>query len=387
MDLKIFFSQVNSSIFENIESPSSFLKNISVNNEQMPDYANAQIAIIGVEEFRGAGIEDSTQTGAADQIRNKLYRLKKGFGKYKIVDLGNIRNGVSLDETYLRIKEVCQILIEKNTLPVIIGGSHDIDYGQYMAYDGLDKMVSVLNVDAFLDMEEGSQNVMNNKHIHKILLHDPNYLFNYSHLAYQSYLINQDTISILEKLYFDTYRVGHLRSNIVEMEPIIRNADMMTFDTVAIKSSDAPGSKMAQPFGLTGEEACQICWYAGLNEKLSSVGFYNYYPTLDDDQKKTASVLATMVWYFIEGYYHRRSEQNFKTNDYLKFVVSMPSEPETLSFYKSRLSEKWWMEVPYPKGREKYDRNCIIPCSYSDYENATKGDLPDKYISTYSKLI
>ncbi|MEM7107410.1 MAG: formimidoylglutamase [Bacteroidota bacterium] len=385
MDLKIFFSPLEEEHFSHITNTGSFFKNISVNMDGMPDYRNANIAIMGVGESRGSDSNKGTEKGV-DVIRQKLYALKKGFGTYKVVDLGNLRPGIDLDETYGRIKEVCHLLLEQNVLPLIIGGSHDLDFGQYKAYENMDKLISLLNVDAFLDMEDKAKSPSHG-HINRILVHEPNYLFNYSHLAYQSYLINQSAIDILEKLYFEAYRIGHLRSNITEMEPIIRNADMLSFDITAIKSSDAPGNQNAQPFGLSGEEACQICWYAGLNEKLSSVGFYEYNPDFDDDNQKTASVIATMIWYFIEGYYHRKNEQNFKTNDYTKFVVSMPNDPETLSFFKSKLSEKWWLEVPFPQGRERYARNCIIPCSYSDYQLATKGELPERYISTHAKLI
>ncbi len=386
MDLKIFFSPLDEELFAGIRSTNSFFKNIKVNIEAMPDFKGMDIAIIGIEEERGT-LDNKGVARGANEIRKKLYSLKKGTGKYKIADLGNLRNGVDLSETTGRLTEVCQVLIQNNVLPIIIGGSHDLDYGQYQAYEGMEKLVSFLNIDAFLDMEEGVSEPENQRHIHKILLHEPNFLFNYSHLAYQSYLIDQNAINILEKLYFEAYRVGHLRSNIAEMEPIIRNADLLSFDISAIKSSDAPGNALAQPFGLTGEEACQICWYAGLNEKLSSAGFYEYNPDKDDAARKTASVVATMIWYFIEGYYNRKKEQNFKTNDYLKFVVSMSGDPDALVFYKSKLSEKWWLEVPYPQGKDKYARNCIIPCSYSDYQLATNGELPERYINTHAKLI
>ncbi|MBL3657034.1 formimidoylglutamase [Fulvivirga sediminis] len=386
MDLKIFFSPIEEEHFAHIKQANSFYKNIKVYTDKMPKYREADIAIIGVNEEAGTEENKGTAKGCIE-IRKKLFNLKKGQGNYKIVDMGTLRNGVDLAETIGRIKEVCQNLIENNVLPLIIGGSHDLDYGQYQAYEDLDKLISLINIDAFLDMEDSSSVSASQQHIHKILLHEPNYLFNYSHLAYQSYLIDPNAIAILEKLYFEAYRIGHLRANIQEMEPIIRNADMLSFDITAIKSSDAPGNANAQPFGLTGEEACQICWYAGLNEKLSSAGFYEYNPLLDDSNQKTASVIATMIWYFIEGFYNRKNDQNFKNNDYLKFVVSMPSEPEVLHFYKSKISEKWWMEVPYPQGKEKYARNCIIPCSYTDYQTATKGELPERYITTHAKLI
>ena len=386
MDLTILFSPIDESVYANISSTTSFFKSIRIFGDKMPDYKGAHMAIVGIKEERGnLGNVGSAQ--GADEVRKKLYNLKRGNGSYKIVDLGNLNIGHDLNETYTRVSEVCRILLEANVLPILIGGTHDLDYGQYCGYETLEKLVSFLNVDAFLDLEDQETSPENRKHIHKVLLHEPNFLFSYTHLAYQSYLIDPLSVSVLEKLYFEAFRIGQLRTNIQEIEPAIQNADLLSFDITAIRSSDAPGNANAQPFGLTGEEACQICWYAGQNEKLSSIGFYEYNPRWDDEHNKTASVIATMIWYFVEGYYYRKNEQNFRSNDFLKYTVSMPVEPETLSFYKSKFSEKWWMEVPYPGGKEKYARNSIVPCSYSDYQTAVKGEVPERYINTVAKLI
>ncbi len=385
MDLTIFFSPLDEGITNATYAPNSLYKNIKVFGEKMPDYKSAQIAIFGIGDERGTFNNLGCAQGP-DEIRKKLYHLKKGTGAYSIVDLGNLNPGVDLDETYVRVSEVCRMLLESNVLPVILGGSQDLDYGQYRGYEEMEKMVNFLNIDAFLDLEDGRGIAPSRQHIHKILLHEPNFLLSYIHLAHQSYLIDPTSIAVLEKLYFEAYRIGHLRSNLAEMEPSIRNADLISFDVTAIKSSDAPGNANAQPFGLTGEEACQICWYAGLNEKLSSIGFYEYNPVEDDVHRKTASVIATMIWYFIEGYYRRKQETNFKSNDFLKYVVAMPSDPESIVFYKSKFTEKWWMEVGVSRPGAKYARNTMVPCSYADYNTATKGDIPDRYISALAKL-
>jgi formiminoglutamase len=383
MDLKMFFSPVGEDIYSEVNSISSFYKNVSAFESSLPEIAGHDIAIIGLEEVRGSTNPGDLAT-AADTIRKKLYSLKRGHGRYYILDLGNLRNGIDLDDTYKRIQEVGEYLITNNVLPIFIGGSHDLDIGQFKAYQGMDKLISMLNIDALLDMsDEGGPN---QQHIQQILLHNPNYLFHYSHLAYQSYLIESRTMEVLEKLYFESYRVGDLHTNISEMEPVIRDADMVSFDISSIKSSDAPGSQNAQPFGLTGEEACQISWYAGMNEKLSSIGFYEYDPQQDDSQQKTASVIATMIWYFIEGFYNQKDHKLFTSNDYLKFEVSLNADPDSIVFFKSKLSEKWWMEVPYPEGKSTYARNCIVPCSYADYETASEGELPERYVSTSAKL-
>lgn len=384
MDLKLFFSPVAEEVYAEIQSVSSFYKNITVFESSIPDIEGHDIALIGLDEDRGTDEAGHIAEGA-NSIRKKLYNLKRGQGRYYVIDLGNLRRGVDLDDTNKRIQEVCEFLITKNCLPVLIGGTHDLDIGQYLAYQGMEKLINMLNIDAFLDMDESGS--ANKRHIQSLLLHNPNYLFHYSHLAYQSYLIESRTMDVLEKLYFESYRVGALRSNISEMEPVIRDADMISFDISAIKSADAPGCPRAQPFGLSGEEACQIAWYAGLNEKLSSIGFYEYDPAKDDPTQKTASVIATMIWYFIEGFYNQKDHKDFTSNDYVQFVVAMPSEPESINFYKSKLSEKWWMEVPYPEGKANYARNCIVPCSYSDYEQANNGELPERYVATHAKLV
>jgi formiminoglutamase len=384
MDLTILFSPLDESIYSDISSTHSFFKNIKAFTEKMPDHRSAHIALFGVREERGTDHNAGAGKGP-DEIRRKLYRLKKGTGLYNIVDLGNLNPGVDLDETYVRVSEVCRILLENNVLPVILGGTHDVDFGQYKGYQDLDKLVSLLNVDAFLDLEEGRVEA-SRQHVHKILLHEPNYLFNYTHLAHQLYLIDPSSVSILERLNFEAHRLGAMRVNFTEMEPAIRNADMLSFDITAIKSADAPGNVNAQPFGLTGEEACQLCWYAGQNEKLSSAGFYEYNPTVDDANKKTASVVATMIWYFVEGFYHRKNERDFKSNDFVRYTVAMPSEPEVITFYKSKFTEKWWMEV-MPQQGNRYTRNSVVPCSYSDYQVATRGEVPERYINTLSKLL
>jgi formiminoglutamase len=385
MDLTILFSPIDETIYTAGYPANSFFKNIRAYGDKMPGYEGSHLALIGIKEERGTQTNQGTAQGA-DEIRKKLYNLKKGIGAYNIVDLGNLNPGVDLDETYLRLSEVCRMLLESNVMPIILGGSHDLDYGQYLGYEEMQKLISFLNIDALLDLDDNKGASGSRQHIHKMLLHEPNYLFSYTHLAHQTYLVDPFSIAILEKLNFEAHRIGQMRTNLAEMEPAIRHADMLSFDITAVKSSDAPGNANAQPFGLTGEEACQICWYAGLNEKLSSAGFYEYNPVFDDAPKKTASVIATMIWYFIEGFYHRKHESNFKSNDFLKYVVSMPVEPETIAFYKSKFTEKWWMEVSHSRLGATYPRNSIVPCSYADYQTATKGELPERYISALSKM-
>lgn len=382
MNLSLLFDPISDRLVQGPHLPNSFFTHINYHGENFPDLKGIQIALIGLTETRGMGGSESMEE-AASIVREKLYLLKKGQSHYKIADLGNLRPGVDLQETNIRIRTLGEYLMKKQILPIYIGGSHDLDYGQYLSYEGMKKLVTLLTVDAKIDMEDEGE--PNEVHSQDIILHQPNFLFNYCHLAYQSFLTDRDLVNAMEKLYFDHVRLGQLRDNFKEVEPLIRNADLLSFDICAIQSADAPGAADAQPFGLTAEEACQVCWFAGMNEKLSSLGIYGYQPSFDDSRNKTAAVIATMIWYFIEGFYHRKDSLSFKSNDYIKYTVSLDSKPSILCFYKSKLSGKWWMEIP-KTDQEKYDRDTIIPCSYQDYLTAQKGEIPERWINAQLKL-
>ncbi len=378
MDLKLFFDPIEIDVDQ---TPASFQSSIYINRLKMPDHEGMDIALIGMTEYRGGTIKADIKS--ADEIRKQLYQLKKGFGDYGIVDLGNFRNGPELADTYLRLKEVCSYLMEKGIIPVIFGGSHDLDLGQYYAYETSEKLVSVLNIDNQLDLEDESPE---RGHIGKIFKHSPNYLFSYYHLAFQSYLTNQKSIELLEKLSFEAVRLGVVKENIKDIEPMVRDADMLSFDISALQAFYAPGALNSKVYGLTGEESCQLCWYAGQNEKMSSIGLYNYDASKDSDDRKTAFVMSTMIWYFIEGYYHRKGDKNFKSNDYLMYEVHLGGDPDTIRFYKSKLSERWWMEVPNPDADGLFNRNRMIACNYSDYDLALKGELPDRWMNFFNKV-
>lgn len=382
MNLPILFDPVPENLLREVQPHNSFFMQINYHGEIFPTLQNTQIALIGLADARGVKDTRSLED-AATHIRRKLYSLKRGQSPYKIADLGNLRPGVDLQETYNRIRTLGEYLMSQQVLPIYIGGTHNLDYGQYLSYEGMKKLVSMLTVDAKIDMED--EGMPNDVHSQDIILHQPNFLFNYCQLAYQSFLTDRDLVNVMEKLYFDHVRLGQLRDNFKEIEPLIRNADLLSFDVCAIQSADAPGAADAQPFGLTAEEACQICWFAGMNEKLSSFGVYGYQPFYDDSRGKTASVIATMIWYFIEGFYHRKDSLSFKSTDYIKYTVSLDSKPSILFFYKSKLSGKWWMEIP-KSDQEKYDRDTIIPCSYQDYLTAQKGEIPERWVNAQLKL-
>lgn len=367
------------------DSPDTLCHLINKYIDVFPNLSQTNIAIFGIGESRGSKDNNSCSKGP-DYVRQMLCNLKRSNVPYRVADLGNLRPGETLEHTYKRIQDACNQLIKNNIIPVLIGGSHDLAYAQYRAYQGMDMQVTVVNVDSSFDLEEEDKSGMNKAHIQRLLLHDPNYLFNYSHLGFQSFLVTQKEIDTLEKLKFDFIRIGDLKKNLENCEPLIRFADMVSMDMSSVRLSDSPGCFHAHPFGLSGEEACQISWYAGMSDKVTSFGIYEYNPDLDI-RMQSARVTATMLWYFIEGYYHRRHDRNFNSNQFVKYTVTLKQKPHSIVFYKSTLTDRWWMEVPFPQEKFVYQRSSIVPCSYQDYQATMNGDIPDRWLKTHSKFV
>jgi formiminoglutamase len=347
------------------------------------------IAIIGVLDDRNA-VNNPGCALAPDYVREKLYLLNEGGYSTKIVDLGNIARGETVTDTYFALKTVVNELVKKDIIPLIIGGGQDLTYAQYLGYETLEQKVDLLVIDSQFDLEEDdyaeSIETSSTSYLNKIFLHEPNYLFNYSNMGYQTYFASQDSLRVMEKLYFDVHRLGELTASIAVAEPIIRNANMVSFDMGAIRSSDAAGNANAKPNGFYGEEACQICRYAGFNDKLSSIGFYEFNPAYDNNGQ-TAMLLSQMVWYFIDGFYNRKKD--FPLNpksQYLIYKTSLKHDEHELVFVKSKKSDRWWMQVPYPSGGSKNERFHLVPCRYDDYKTAVSGEMPDLWWRTYQKL-
>lgn len=387
MNLNDFFDPINLSEGDlNFNYKGSQLIN-SINFDLNQDIDEYAIAIIGVGESRNSD-DNYGCAQAPNHVRKYLYRLTDFKSNTKIIDLGNLKIGNSVDDTYFALSEILEFLIKKNVIPVIIGGSQDLTYSNFLAYKNLEQTVNLVSVDSKFDLGSNDDEINSNNFLTKIILHQPNYLFNYSNIGYQSYFIDKDEIELMSKLFFDTYRLGQVQKNIEEVEPIVRNADILSFDVSAIRQSEAPGNKNTSPNGFYGEQACQIARYAGLSDKLTSIGFYEINPDYDFNEQ-TAHSTAQMIWYFIDGVNHRKKDFPVGSRkSYLKYMVSIQDGENEVVFYKSDKSERWWMDVPYPSHKKiKYERHLLIPCSYNDYEIACNNEVPNRWWQTFQKLL
>ena len=348
--------------------------------EDFPDIAKVKIAIIGVPDHRG----DQTFTKESDlsSIRLNLYNLFPGNWSSTIADLGDILPGNSPEDTYFALQKVVSRLIKNNVIPIIIGGSQDLTYALYRGYDNLEQMVNLVSIDSKFDLSKHEDSALADSYLSKIIIEEPNNLFNYSNVGYQTYYNSQEEIDLIEKLFFDAYRLGEICNSIAIAEPVFRDADLVSLDLTCIKSSDSGNFNNFQPNGFNGKEICSLSRYAGISDRVSCFGIFNHQGSIQE-----TALIAQIIWYFIEGVHYRSNEYPFGSKDnYIKYTV--PTEEEDVVFYKSDKTERWWIEIPFfANVNNKLKKNTLLPCSHDDYLAACNQELPERWWKAQRKSI
>lgn len=391
MNINIFLNKVKKETIEDchLYHPKQLGNSITIfkDEDDFPELKDIQLAVLGIEEERNAFNNEGCKNGP-DAIRKSLYQLFNHWPDLKIIDLGNIKTGFSVEDTYFALNTVFTTLLKNHTVPVILGGSQDLTYPIYQVYENIGKIVNITAIDPRFDIGQDKEKLNSNSYLSYIILHRPNYLFNYTNIGYQTYYIDNKDIELMKQLLFDVHRISTIKANIERAEPLLRNADIITIDAAAFQASDMPGIKNSSPNGFTGEEGCRMTRYAGLNPKLTSIGFFEYNPKYDINNI-TANTLSQMIWYFIEGFSNRKDDfPSHDSKDFKRYIVQLGGNNENIVFLCHKITEKWWIDLSFKsKNREKYERHHYIPCSREDYDLAMQNEIPDKWWQFYQKLM
>ncbi len=341
-------------------------KTISVYEEEFPDLDDAQVVFLGCGEQRGSGLIHG-HSNAPDLIRRQLYSLYYWHNDVKIADVGNIREGSLYTDSYAALRMVTHELINDGKTVVILGGSHDLTLAQYGAYADNEKAIEASCVDALIDLNIDSPFRQEN-FLMEMLTAEPNYIRHYNHIAFQSYYVHPRMLETMDKLRFDCYRVGSVKENIDEMEPVIRNSSLFSFDISAIAHTYAPANSVS-PNGLNGEEACVLMRYAGMSPNVNSIGIYGYDPGRDKEEL-SAKQIAHMIWYVLDGRSRGKREAELNQKDSFNEYHIAFAEVET-TFLQSKKTGRWWMQLP---------NKSFIACSYKDYLLASSNEIPERWL-------
>jgi len=361
----------------------TFSANIKVHTAgtKAGDLADYRVALLGVPEARNSPASGFAM--APDKIREALYQTARIPRNIKIIDLGNIKRGQTVNDTYAGLTDVAVDLLQKNLTIVVLGGSQDLTVPLFRAYKKLRRPCSLLVIDNRPDLlPSPDKSAHSFSFLRTIVQEKAKILHQSTLLGFQQYLTDKSAIDILEKLYMDPLRLGQLREDISRSEPLLRDADLVSIDMNAVRYADAPGTLIPCANGLYGEELCQLARYAGLGGKTSVFGVFDILPD-HDPFNVTAQLAAQTIWYFLEGLSQNLYENPLEQPEkFRKYIVANEEIPTDLTFYQSLTTERWWIEVP-PESADK--KPLVYSCGKEDYEAACNHQITDRLWRIFRK--
>ncbi len=338
------------------------------------DWSGADIVIIGCGEQRGKSM-DAPWSHGPDAVRAELYRMYDWHPSVKVADMGNILEGATPGDTRAALRTVLMEVEAAGKIAIVIGGTHDLTLQQYDVFRKTERTINAAVVDMKIDLEE-TEGISDEGFLMDMLTDQPNFIRHFSHLGFQSYFVNPSMLETLDKLRFDCFRLGMVREDMEEMEPVLRNCDLLSIDLNAVRSCDAAFLKNGSPNGFFGDEICQLTRYAGMSSQLTSLGIYGYDATTDVNHQG-AKLIAQMIWYFVDGYQIRKNEASLSNlEEFIEYNVALTGN-DTL-FIKSKKTNRWWMQLP---------DSSFTPCSYKDYLTAGNNEIPERWFREQERIV
>lgn len=380
-DISIYFQALSS----DLKITENSLGDSIIRNDEggFPEIAPNSIVIFDIPEYRNSNI---SYNPTKNSFRPAFYSLYKGDNwSRQIYDLGTVMPGEKIEDTYFALSQIVAELVKKEVIPIIIGGGQDLTLACYKGFESLERMINICALDSEFDIGDPNENVSAKGYVSHLLMQRPCYLFNYSTIGIQRPFIKKNDLELFEKLYFDICRLGEFNANFKIAEPHLRNADVLSIDFGAIKSSETDARYYKNPNGFYAEHVCQLSKYAGISDKMSCFGIFDVDP---NQNEIAANLIAQMIWYFMDGVSQRVGDFPIGSKKaYTKFFVHTEEASDELVFYKSNKSERWWLEVKYTSAENNlYERHCMVPCDKLDYENALSNVIPDLWWKTLQKL-
>jgi formiminoglutamase len=386
IDLNDYFNPVciERPEFEHLTDQAGFPHNITIHTAsfQVKDLSKFKIAILGVPEGR-----NSPGTGTMrgpDAIRGALYKLARIPGKSKIIDLGNMKQGVSFNDTIAGLTDILTHLINENIFPVIIGGSSALVVAVDRVFQQIKTKYTLISVDPRIDYINEKKDPDSFNYLNSIIHNHKSLLDHYINVGYQTYLNDQQVVNRFLKRKSELIRIGDVRKSIYLTEPLFRDSDVAVFDISAVRQADAPGSVNPSPNGFYGEEICLLGRYAGISDNLKIFCLFDVDPDLDI-RNQTTGLSAQILWFFLEGFSQKQYEapvlSNTNSGRFIRYHVRVTDLDEDLIFIKSNLTDRWWMELS-----AENDRNSYIACSHEDYLKANRNEVPERWVHGTERL-
>ena len=277
-----------------ISEPQTIGNALKIHSEKagVPSFKNVRIAIVGVQETRSIG-QPHQRKQNLNGIRKALYSLYIGNWNNKIIDLGDIPIGDKEKDSHKVLHDIAKEMYQRNILLIAFGGSQENTLGLCSVFNEFEVYYNLTSIDYKFDFGGVGSLISPDSYMSKLIANRPNYMTNFCNLGYQSYMVAQDEIDLMERLYFESIRLGTLTSDLKVVEPLMRDSDIVSMDMTAVKSNELQGG-LTQVNGFTAQQFCALARYVGISDRVRFVGLCNI-----PESSASTNFTAQAVWYII----------------------------------------------------------------------------------------
>ena len=208
------------------------------------------------------------------------------------------------------------------------------------------------------------------------------YATDYAEIGIQMHLMTTYRQELLDKNHFDYYRMGMLKNQMRNWEPLLRNQHICLFDANVLKKSELPAKRNDNPSGFTSEEASQLLRYAMVSPQMSFVFLYHI-DVREFLDEASALWAAQALWYGIHGADNRAYEKPFHNENVVEFLIDTQVLDYPLSFIKSKMTGRWWVKIPTTAS--DFTEYLFLPCTETDYQQSRENRLPNRIVKAIAR--
>ncbi|EAR92568.1 arginase (macronuclear) [Tetrahymena thermophila SB210] len=309
---------------------------------------HGQISLIGFPYSIGAGRDNiyKGQENGPDCLRRFLSKLgpvvnpeyEISIENITISDYGNIQvnNNSNHEELIQKLQTKVKSVLNKKNIPIVIGGSKDCGYAAASPILQLEGKSAVINISGHVDVnlpydgDKLSVTCTVRKIIDDNITHIQNKASKIFFFATQNQLVTNQQFQYVESMkdYVQMFPLNTIRRHQTQasksmQEPYTQACQKflellnslndfqnihISFSLESIHSSYCLGvSRMSTVGGLTGEEAIEIAFQAGLCKQVKGIDFTDFNPSNEDF--RTGQLLGNLIYYFTMGYALRLKHQ------------------------------------------------------------------------------
>lgn len=286
----------------------------------------ADIGIIGVPFDKAVSLG-----GGRDGARHAPAKVREALKKYgttfnieqktdisdlNIVDFGDVAVTEDIAETHERITAAVDSLLTEGTLPIVIGGGHDISIGTVRALSEFhSKEIGGINIDAHFDVREIvdgritsgipfrrllDMELLRGKNFVEMGAHD-----NLNSRVYYEYLMSKK-VSVFTLSEVTATGTAAIMQKALKIAGSNTGSVFVSIDIDSVAQCFAPGCSAPDARGFSPEQIREFAFLAGASKAVKLLDIVEINPGFDVDNR-TATLGASIIISFLNGFMRRDS--------------------------------------------------------------------------------